>query len=289
MAVPRDRKPTDLVVFPNSGKFFWGIIGGFVKKGGETERSRDGMVLFKGDTSDILQVLNFNGVYAIDDLWALSLETTYLISRKNEINSEIDKYAGLGDPTFSLLYRMMDMSKDGYDMNLSLGFSPKLLEAKDPQPSAQEGSNGKGRTDFGVGIEWGKRYLGFSWALSMALFHRGKEARDSFEGGTYTSSAYREAVFGGRLQWATVSGMMMGLDGNILRSSKWRTSSGLDDMTKSEYGLGASLAFPVRKGSFVKLGIAQAWDKHDGVFEEMSSSVDNQIDRTFHLGLIGQF
>ena len=287
-ATSRDRSPIDLVAFPDARTLFFGMKGSHEQRDVKVGfRTKDGADLSKLEQATTFQRLGFDGTYAFDDFWALSVEAGYLLSEKLDAFPDNKGKTGFGDPTFSVLYRMMDMPRDGYDMNLFLGMSPKLQKNKDSS-STEKGTNGKGRTDVRAGIELGRGILDFRWAVDMSLFSRGKEEFELAGGDVDTTTAYTEVALGGALQWRAISGIAVDLRANVNRTFERKSSDGFDISSVLEYGLDTSLNVPLWDGGFVVTGVSQVWGSANGETIDRKIISDYSM-YAFHLGLVGSF
>jgi len=182
------RKAVDLIAFPNAGhatvgaKFFSSAIE-YTWQYQSREYSK-GEILSKG--------IDYEAGYAFNDYWGARITAEQEISGNSKvtygpatsINGQTYEYksSGFDDPEFEVIYRAMDISKDKFDMNIKVSFSPKLQDAESATFS-KKGNNAKGGRTFGVEIEWGSRGPSFSWMVGFDLTNYGTaESKDAEDG-----------------------------------------------------------------------------------------------------------
>lgn len=202
-----ERKATDLILFPNYHEFIFAAGVHFFSS--TSQFNSDAGELYKFDYSG--RTLELNGLYALNENFALGLRLASS-SSKEEIKygtgstksgtTTVSESKGFEDAVFALVYRAMDVSRDRYDMNISLLLSPKIQEAKGAAES-KNGNVAKGRDEYSFLIEWGRRNLGNSWAFGLEISTIGDwKSKDASNGDETKINSYSTLGVTGDYQWS---------------------------------------------------------------------------------------
>ncbi len=296
-----NRKAIDLIVFPNVKEFIAGMkyFSSSIEYKWEylSQNYLDGEITSNG--------FQYAAGYAFDDYWGLRIDVEQVLSQKSKVTygpvtvfngqSVETKNDGFDDPQFSLLYRAMDISRDRYDMNLSLHFSPKLQDAETGTAS-KKGNNAKGRTNFGLEVEWGRRTPTFSWAAGLELSSYGKaESKDADDGDLTTISSYSTFTASGKFQWVVSS--KVALDLNLALGStgeydvKYADGSRYNYESATTFLIGGAANITLQDKLYLVFDLAGVAVGDRTVTDEVGVTVTD-TDRSagiFKIGMIKQF
>ncbi len=178
----KDPEATEnLVLFPKERE----IVTVFPKKGVSIDLLRyysaSGTTTFGNTPESETDVtgINIGSIYAISDKVALQFSADIVLSRNlkttefNETTEETSKITGLLDPYFSVIFDLNNILalKNNNNFNTYLAFSPKLQEARNDNAAF-------GRTDFGVGVVFGRsKNISLPWSVGLEALSIG-ESKD---------------------------------------------------------------------------------------------------------------
>jgi len=296
--VDYSRKAIDLIAFPNARE----VIAGVKYFLSSTEyKLKDQSQNYSNTETEIeYSGFDFEVAYAFDDYLGLSIEAKHVISSKTKITNGPEtieyKSSGIGDPVFSAVYRAMDISRDRYDMNLSLHVSPKMQDVKEDATTGQQVNNAKGRTDIGVEVEWGRRVPTFSWSVGLKLDNSGKaEFKDSESGDITTIDSYGTFGVSSKLQWAISPKVAIDLNLTIENMGdfdfKYADGSTLNYDNAAMYAVGGTVKVTLQDKNYLTfdlMGVAVS-DRNVTDEENVTLIVTERREGIFTVGIITQF
>lgn len=294
------RTPIDLILFPDENKTFAGF-------------SYSSTVLrYKVDyqTTEYLDAeirsteLDVAVMHSLDDYWAIGVSVEQLFSSKSEVtygpgstrNGETSesKSSGLSDPSFSVTYRIMDVSRDRYDMNLTFDYSPKMQEAKGAT-SNTNGNNAKGGDTFSIGATWGRRSVDSSWAFGVTLNSYGEsKSKDPDDGDITKVESYSTLGLTGSWQW--IVSKKLAWDLGIFYGSSGEYRITFDDGSYNDYdsatifSIGGTANITVGNKKYITAGITSSAMGERSI-KSSSNITLTDTDRaagTFSLGFVAE-
>jgi hypothetical protein len=295
-------KATDLILFPNEKE----VIASIEYFSTSVEYRWDYLSQEYSSTKVESTGLNYTAGYAFDEFWALGVTVEQLLTSKQKVtfgpattsDGETSEYEseGFDDPSFLLVYRAMDVSRNRYDMNLTLKLSPKIQEAKGSTTN-KKGNNAKGGTDHGIGVQWGRRDIGFSWAVGLDLdtYGEAKSKSAGSSGDVTTVDSYGTFSATGSFQW--VVSPSVSLDLNLSLGStgeidvKYDDGSTLNYESASAFGIGGKANIKLQEKLYLTFDVMSVAIGDREVTDETGTTVtdtERGLGR-FKVGLISQF
>ena len=213
--------------------------------------------------------LDYVAAYAFNDYWGIAVTAEQVISKKSKvtygpatnINGQSFEYKsnGFEDPIFSLAYRAMDISRDRYDMNLSLDFSPELQDAIDGTTS-KKGNVAKGGTNVGAEVQWGRRSPTFSWAVGLELSNYGEaKSKDVEDGDITTVSSHSTFGASGMFQWIVSPKVALDLSLSLGNTGeydvKYANGSRLNYESATIFGIGGTANITLQDKLYLTFGL----------------------------------
>lgn len=160
------RNITDLQPFPNSKEFYLNTFFLFSHNSADTTS-------FQNISSNSNSLI-FDLTGAVTSNISLGVSYAYLLSNKVEVDGiEKGNSKGAYDPTFSTTFRLMDLERNKYDINLGFSYSPNLKDSKNATETT-EGNARNSSDTFSAKLSIGRRNEKQSWAYSVILVHQNK-------------------------------------------------------------------------------------------------------------------
>lgn len=124
-----------------------------------------------GDTKRNIQLLDIGIERGITEVLSLQAQISYLLSDTSYDGrtDDIGVSRGISDPLFGLNYRLLDVSKDRFDLNINPYGSASFQEATYPSGN-KDGNGARGYNLVGVKVGIGRRDIKSSWGVIFDFF-----------------------------------------------------------------------------------------------------------------------
>ena len=290
-----------MIGFPAKGKNILGI--GYFSQNSGSEWLYQSRNYQETDVKESgIRIVSAN---AFSDSWAASISAEEAFSSTTKITygpattingtSVEYKSSGFSDPEFGIIHRLMDISRDRYDMNISINYSPKLQNAKDASVD-KKGNNARGGSTLETSLQWGRRGKDFSWAVGFSLERNGEtESKDVEDGDTTKVTSHSTLSASGAFQWQLSP--KVSLDLSLLLGStgefdvKYEDGSYLSYKSAASTTLGGSANILLKNEIYLVVGLAGSKIGDRNVSDENGDVLNNTEHSagTFNIGVVAQF
>jgi len=183
--------------------------------------------------------------------------------------TETFKSSGITTPTLSANYRALNQANSFGNLDLSLGFSPKLGTSKD----AVNGTKGNSLRDSSlilIGMNFGKKYNDMAWRVGIkeSMFGEGKSEDANNSASKSTTKSRNELLIDGSWQWLVQSKYVFNLNigfGSEDESSSTDSAASTTVIAKKSFtAVGGDFKYLLSENTALGLNISvSAYDKFE--------------------------
>ncbi|MDD0853641.1 hypothetical protein HBN50_11050 [Halobacteriovorax sp. GB3] len=195
---------------------------------------------------------------SINDRFAWAIEVPYTLKEESETEygpastqngqKEIIENQGLQDINLKLKYRLKEQSTDKVNLDISLNVSPKTGDSEKGS-TTKDGNAYRGGTDFGIGLEVGKKFKDFSLVGNVSFEHNGEsESKLLSDESTTKVDSYNTLVLGVTAQLMPTENLFLNAGVGIVNIGEYES---LNDGTKTKYDYDSSLVFAFGLGYII--------------------------------------
>jgi len=296
-----ERKATDLILFPEAKKTI--LDANYQSQSNEYVWRYEGEDYANIETTT--NSLNLRGLYAINDKIAVGATVSRVIKGKSTLKygsaSTKDgeklnrESSGFRDVVLEAVYRVMDVSRDRYDMNVGVLLSPGIREAKDPSES-KDGNAANGGNEYSLFLKWGRRNLGNQWSVGFQLNNFGEsKSKDASTKDVTKTDSYSTIEINGDFQWLISNRFIFGL--NMAYQNLGKYTITFADDTYDDYDdapaftFGATGNFLITDDTYIKLKyeMGAASDRDITGSDGTVISMEDLVGGVFTIGVLKQF
>lgn len=202
------RSVSDLMYLPEAGKWFVELAGGTTTTKTNATYLNTGANFYTSDGDSLTSSLTLGGVMEGDLLYSIKVpyqiegedSTVYGPASTSAGVNDKTKSKGPGDIEVDFKWRVLTQSEKGVKLDVKLNFSPKTGHSETAS-TTKEGSNFRGGTNFGFGVEAGKKLKNIQFSGEANLDFNGSREVKSLSNNTSSDiSSFNSISIGGTVQ-----------------------------------------------------------------------------------------